>query len=148
MPKRILLSGILFALFGVIIGAFGAHGLQKFVDNGTVTAKQMQDYETAVRYQMYHAFALIALGIMAGLSGPNRGLVFSFRFFICGIFFFSGSLYLIALKTACGLGELNWIWPFTPIGGLFFMLGWIFFAISVWRGKPKQEQGGRKPEVG
>jgi len=119
MYKTALVLGIIFSALGVILGAFGAHGLKPLLD-----ADQLQVYETGVRYQMYHAFAMIAAGILYG-QFPGNAIKGATLFFLFGIFLFSGSLYtMTALKISgqVGLGGLGII---TPFGGLCFIAGWI-----------------------
>ncbi len=126
MNKTALTAGIFFAALSVIIGAFGAHALKQALE----AAQQQVVFETAVRYQMYHSFALIATGILAHFFA-NKRIRLAAWFFIIGILLFSGSLYtMIALKIEgqVGLGGLGIL---TPIGGVFFVLGWIWLLIAV-----------------
>ena len=123
MNRTALISGILFAALSVILGAFGAHALKQIVE-----ADQLQTFETGVRYQMYHSFALIATGILSRLL--NNKLSLASWFFITGIVLFSGSLYaMTALKIngQVGLGGLGIL---TPIGGVFFILGWLMLLLG------------------
>ena len=106
---------------GVIAGAFGAHGLKPYMD-----ARAQDVFETAVRYQMYHALALLAVGLL-GLSGRKRtSLSVAGWSFLLGILMFSGSLYGHALS---GIRELGIFTP--PIGGLAFIVGWVALAFAV-----------------
>ena len=102
-------TGALFAALGVAAGAFGAHGLRAMLAEPLLLI-----YETAVRYQMYHALALVALGALAGHLPPRAITV-------------SGSLYLLVLTGTRPLGIL------TPIGGSCFIAGWLWLAVSAWR---------------
>jgi uncharacterized membrane protein YgdD (TMEM256/DUF423 family) len=90
MNKVFLIIGIVLAGLGVVLGAFGAHGLKKLVSEETVGI-----YQSGVQYQMYHAFALIAIGILAERIAQNFSSYSGFLF-IGGIVLFSGSLYLIS----------------------------------------------------
>lgn len=125
MHKRFLTCGALLAGLAVALGAFGAHGLKKLVPPETVAT-----FETGVKYQMYHALALL----LAGLIAERLASVWLKRAawcFLIGILLFSGSLYLLtALKAtdSVGLGGLGII---TPIGGVFFIAGWISLAVGV-----------------
>jgi uncharacterized membrane protein YgdD (TMEM256/DUF423 family) len=125
MHKRFLTWGALLAGLAVALGAFGAHGLKKLVPAETVAT-----FETGVKYQMYHALALL----LAGLIAERLASVWLKRAawcFLIGILLFSGSLYLLtALKAtdSVGLGGLGII---TPIGGVFFIAGWISLAVGV-----------------
>jgi uncharacterized membrane protein YgdD (TMEM256/DUF423 family) len=109
------LSGALFALSGVLLGAFGAHAL-----NDTLLARDsVATWQTAVDYQMWHALALI-LSALIHQNTPIRP--FSGRCFIVGTLLFSGSLYALAL------GGPRWLGPITPLGGLCFIAGWSALA--------------------
>jgi uncharacterized membrane protein YgdD (TMEM256/DUF423 family) len=126
MIKKYIQWGALFALLAVILGAFGAHGLQ-----GKLTVKQLSTYHTAVQYQMYHAFALILAGILSNYLVIKR-LKAAAAMFLAGIICFSGSLYLLAcadlLQIGSGLKKV--IGPITPLGGLFFIGGWLMVFIA------------------
>lgn len=124
MNYKFLSVGAAFAAVAVILGAFGAHQLKEIVE-----AKDLVTWETACRYQMYHAFALILISMF---SSDHKNLKRAGLFFCIGIFLFSGSLYFIALKDVFSM-NLKFIGPLTPIGGLFFIAGWIsllLFSIS------------------
>src|SRR5215207_1392870 len=118
MHKLFLIISSFLAALAVGLGAFGAHGLKKFVDTETVGI-----YQTGVQYQMYHALALLALGIMAERLSTSLVNYAGFLF-IGGIILFCGSLYLIA-----SLRAMNKVIPIavgvlTPIGGMLFIFGW------------------------
>ena len=115
-------TGALFAALGVTAGAFGAHGLRAMLAEPLLLI-----YETAVRYQMYHALALVALGALAGRL-PPRAITLSGSLFTLGILLFSGSLYLLVLTGTRPLGSI-----LTPIGGSCFIAGWLWLAVSAWR---------------
>lgn len=109
----------------VALGAFGAHALKSIVTPDAFTI-----FETAVRYQFYHVFALLAAGILYHYC-PNKFIVLAGRLFITGILVFSGSLYaLVYIKNAENLG-LYWVGAITPLGGLGFIAGWACLAIGV-----------------
>lgn len=120
MYRPALIIGTLFAGLSVVLGAFGAHALK-----AVLTEELLQTFETAARYQMYHGLALLATGLIYAHL-PVRVIKWASLCFVTGTILFSGSLYLlVALKTGgqVGLGGLGLI---TPIGGLFFILGWVF----------------------
>src|SRR5205807_8916321 len=98
---------------GVAFGAFGAHALKS-----RLSPDLLGVFETGVRYQMYHAFALLIVAAAIGHIGSARLLVLAGWFFFAGVLLFSGSLYALALS---GVGMLGII---TPIGGLLFIVGW------------------------
>lgn len=124
--KFFLLTGFFLAALAVILGAFGAHGLKP-----KLSPEQFQTFETAVKYQFYHVFALITIGILM-IVYPNLKLALAGDFFLSGIILFCGSLYLLACKDLLGIQSFAKILgPVTPIGGLCFILGWViaFFKI-------------------
>jgi len=117
MYKKALTAGAIFAGLAVILGAFGAHALKSILQDD-----QLKIFETGVRYQFYHAIALMVTGIVYA-SFPVKALKLATVFFNTGIILFSGSLYLMVLMSTKGL-SLGPIGIITPIGGLFFILGW------------------------
>ena len=125
MQKLFLGLGTFLAGLGVILGAFGAHGLKKLVGPETVAT-----YQTGVQYQMYHAFALLIVGILYDRL-PNSLLNYAGALFVTGIILFSGSLYLLASLKAMNKVGLSGVGIITPIGGLFFIAGWILVLVAV-----------------
>jgi uncharacterized membrane protein YgdD (TMEM256/DUF423 family) len=123
--RRIAAAGACSAGAAVALGAFGAHGLR-----GILSPDMLAVYETGVRYQMYHALALVAAGL-AGLSVRNRErrlLLGASWAFGCGTLLFSGSLYAMALSGFRALGAV------TPAGGLAFIAGWVLLGAAFLRG--------------
>jgi uncharacterized membrane protein YgdD (TMEM256/DUF423 family) len=125
MHKIFLLIGTVLAGLAVALGAFGAHGLKRLVDAETVGI-----YQTGVQYQMYHALALLAVGIL-GDRISNHLLGYAGFLFIGGIVLFSGSLYLIASLKAMNKVVVPAVGIITPVGGLLFILGWIVLLIAI-----------------
>jgi len=123
--KTLLLLGAIFGVLAVIIGAFGAHTVSQFV-----TADTMQTYETGVRYQFYHVFALLALGIL-GSQCPPRLAAWAGGLFSAGILLFSGSLYAITAIKASGGAVTAAVGLMTPLGGMLFIAGWVVFLIAI-----------------
>ena len=117
MDRFFFTSGAVAALIGVALGAFGAHSLRT-----KLSPEMLGIFEVGVRYQMYHAFGLIAVA-WAMVRWPEANLNGAGWAFIVGIVIFSGSLYLLSATDA------RWLGAITPIGGLAFLLGW---AILVW----------------
>jgi len=118
--RRVLGTGAALALLAVLSGAFAAHGLKTMLD-----AQQLALFETAARYQMYHALALLIVGILASLRQFSRPLLKLAAFaFILGIFLFCGSLYLLALS------GITWLGAITPLGGTAFLAGWLALMIA------------------
>jgi uncharacterized membrane protein YgdD (TMEM256/DUF423 family) len=120
MNKNFLTAGALFAAVGVICGAFGAHFLKT-----KLSAEGLQTFETAVRYQFYHAFGLSVTGILYK-EFSNKLLKWAGNLFITGIILFSGSLYILS-----GVQSLKWVGAITPFGGLCFITGWVLLAAGI-----------------
>jgi len=117
MNKNLVITSFL-GVFTILLGAFGAHALQEIVND---TA--LKSFETAVRYQMYHVLALLFVNTYSKFSLNVKNII-SYLFF-SGILFFSGSIYAITF----GVNAKS-SWFITPLGGLFFVLGWFKMAIS------------------
>lgn len=121
--RRILAAGALLALLSVAAGAFAAHGLRESLD-----AYRLAIFETAARYQMYHALALLVVGTLAAIERfSSRWLRGAASAFGAGILLFSGSLYALAL------GAPKWLGMITPVGGLLFLFGWLILSVAVLR---------------
>ena len=113
MSQSLLLIAGANGFLAVSIGAFAAHGLESFL-----SPERLQTFQTGVEYHMYHSLALFGVGLL-GLYYPNESLPkISGYFFLLGILFFSGSLYIL------GITDIRWLGAITPIGGLFFLAGW------------------------
>ncbi|WP_298548590.1 DUF423 domain-containing protein [uncultured Aquimarina sp.] len=123
MNKTILITGAVAALLAVLLGAFGAHGLEKLVDQESINS-----FQTGVRYQMYHAIVCLILGNMVVLEDVAKKRIF--YFFLTGMILFSGSIYLLVVDEILGI-SLSSIGFVTPLGGFMLILGWIFFVISL-----------------
>ncbi|MFN2458817.1 MAG: DUF423 domain-containing protein [Chitinophagaceae bacterium] len=129
MHKIFLVLGTLLAGLAVILGAFGAHGLKQIVSAETVAS-----YQTGVQYQMYHAFGLLILGILA--DRLNDTLIgYAGAFFIAGIVLFSGSLYLFASLKAMNKAIVPGMGLITPVGGVMFVVGWVLLLIAILKDK-------------
>jgi uncharacterized membrane protein YgdD (TMEM256/DUF423 family) len=121
--KTSILTGVVIAALAVAIGAFGAHLLKPTLEaNGRV-----ETYELAVKYQFYHAFALVICGVL-GRPAMSRHHSIASICFAGGVVLFSGSLYLLST-----LNE-KWLGAVTPAGGLLFISGWIFLFVAVKKG--------------
>jgi uncharacterized membrane protein YgdD (TMEM256/DUF423 family) len=126
MHKKFLVIGSLLGALSVVLGAFAAHQLKAIV-----SADVLQIFETAVRYQMYHALALLIAGILLQ-QFPAKQLKWAGNFFIAGIILFSGSLYLLCFIKHQQI-DANWVGAITPLGGLCFIAGWILLAVGIAR---------------
>lgn len=124
MPYRpALVSGTLSAALAVVLGAFGAHALKE-----VLSPESLNTFETGVRYQIYHSFALLTVGLLYAFW-PVKALRMATILFIVGIVLFSGSIYLLVFLKNAGVG-LGPVGILTPIGGLFFIAGWLAMALS------------------
>ena len=112
-----LVAGALFAMLSVMAGAFASHGLRT-----SVTERGLEIFQTGASYQMYHALGLILIALLAVLPISRRLLSLAAGFFVAGIVLFSGSLYLLVLTETPALGAV------TPVGGVFFLIGWGLLA--------------------
>jgi uncharacterized membrane protein YgdD (TMEM256/DUF423 family) len=119
IAKLFLSIGSISGALAVMLGAFGAHGLKD-----KLSEKMLANYMTGVEYHFYHTLALLIVGVIA-LHYPTKQLTASGWAFAIGILIFSGSLYVMALTGITKLGAI------TPIGGLFFIIGWILLAAAV-----------------
>ncbi len=106
----------------IVLGAFGAHALKS-----KIGLDQLKVFETGVRYQMYHVFVLLFVNTYTGFSQRVKNRI-SIFFFI-GILFFSGSLYCLSLEIIVP----KLIGPITPLGGLFFIIGWLILAFQFFK---------------
>ena len=125
MNKRFLITAAVFGALAVIAGAFLAHQLKQKMPPAAIEV-----YETAVRYQFYHVFALLACGILtekfAGIQIRWAGI-----FFTVGILLFSGSLYSISALMTKDIPVPLVLGILTPVGGLSFILGWVFLTVAI-----------------
>ena len=122
MERIFFAAGSIAGLLGVGLGAFGAHALK-----ARLTAEALATFEIGVRYQMYHALALLAVA-WACTKWPGAWANASGWLFIAGIVVFSGSLYVLVLTGA------KWLGAVTPIGGLALMAGWVCLVVAAVRG--------------
>jgi len=129
MHKHYIGIAALLGAITVAIGAFGAHGLQKITADTVI----LHSYQTAVQYQLVHVLALLTVGTLFERFS-STWLNWTARLFLAGIFFFSGSIYVITYLKIKGLST-GWIGPVTPLGGLLFIAGWLCLFIAVQRKK-------------
>ena len=117
MNKGLLAAGAIDAGLAVAAGAFGAHALRERLE-----PRALEIFETAARYQMYHALAIVLCAVLATSGARTAGWIFQ-----AGIVIFSGSLYLLAATDVKVLGAI------TPLGGLAFLVGWAWLAVTALR---------------
>ncbi len=127
--KQIIRCAAVSGALSVALGAFAAHGLHSLEDAGKMTSEDIGIFETAVRYQFYHTFALIGVSALGDILKPKLKN-YAVNAFLIGIVLFSGSLYLLSLSQFIFGNRLTWLGAITPLGGLSFILGWclLFFA--------------------
>jgi len=116
LQRTFVALGALFAGLAVALGAFGAHALR-----ASLAPRDLEIFETGVRYQMYHALALILVGVLSAYR-PQSSLLAAGWLFSAGIVIFSGSLYLLVITNT------RWLGAVTPLGGVAFILAWISMA--------------------
>ncbi|MDH4058502.1 MAG: DUF423 domain-containing protein [Cyclobacteriaceae bacterium] len=121
--KQSLFAGSLLGLLGVGLGAFGAHALHDML----TASDKLHTYELAVRYQFYHAFALLLGGVIQN-NFPSRWLKYSSLCFLSGVIFFCGSLYTLSFISLKGVALV------TPFGGVLLMSGWILLLVGIGKG--------------
>jgi uncharacterized membrane protein YgdD (TMEM256/DUF423 family) len=115
--RRCIAAGALLMLLGVMLGAFGAHGLREHL-----TPQRLASFQTGVHYQMLHAIGLVLVGLVSRAAGGGSALRWSARLMLAGIALFSGSIYLMTA------GAPRWLGAVTPLGGVSFMLAWALLA--------------------
>jgi len=119
--KSVLTTGAIICCLTVVIGAFGAHALRPVLEAND----RVSPFETGVLYQMFHGLALLALGLISQ-SNISKYISRAYWCFLIGVILFSGSLYGLAIRPS-----LIFLGPVTPIGGLFFILGWLYVIVGI-----------------
>jgi uncharacterized membrane protein YgdD (TMEM256/DUF423 family) len=124
MDRVFLVLAAVSGMLAVAAGAFGAHALRE-----RLSAELLGTFQTAATYQMYHALALLGVGILLGRFSTDGSawLTAAGWLFVAGTLLFSGSLYALALT------ETRWLGAITPLGGVAFLLGWLALAVGVTR---------------
>ena len=124
MKRKILLVAVILGALSVLIGAMGAHFLEDYL----ISAHRVETFETAIKYQFYHVFLLLVLGVSIDFSKQK---IIKYAVYACvlGIFLFSGSLYLL-----CGTNN-SIFGMITPIGGFCFVISWFLFFIAILQSK-------------
>ncbi|CAH9018034.1 DUF423 domain-containing protein [Candidatus Nitrosacidococcus sp. I8] len=122
MAKFFISTGAFFAALGILLGAFGAHGLKNRLET-----HMLEVWHTGVNYHMYHALGLIFIGILLHQIGDSSLIKWSGRLMITGIILFSGSLYLLAFT------GIKWLGAITPLGGISFITAWLLLSFALLR---------------
>ena len=127
MNKRFLKIAAFMGALTVIFGAFAAHAIKS-----RVNAETLSIFETGVRYQMYHVFAIFLVGIIYK-EFPFKYMIWAGNLFLAGIILFSGSLYALVFFKANGNENMNWLGAVTPFGGTCFIVGWSLILLSLYQ---------------
>lgn len=123
MSQKIVLTALILGALSIVLGAFGAHGLKKFL-----TLEQLNSFEIGVRYQMYHALFLLFVAQTGYVTDKQKWIVFLLALF--GILLFSGSIYLLATSTITNI-KAKFLGPITPLGGLLLISSWIYLFYCI-----------------
>lgn len=128
MNKRLVAYASIGIVFGIALGAFGAHGLRKVTEDPTI----INSFKTGVDYHLFHAFAFLVFGLIGSslLSIPIQKV--ALRLIFIGTILFSGSLYTLTLLRVMGW-KYAWVGSITPVGGSLLILGWAWLAYSLLR---------------
>ena len=122
MNKKLLITGAVLGILGIILGAFAAHGLKALISEAS-----LQSFETGVRYQMYHAFLLLILGSLHSIPKKSKKVIYILT--IVGVLFFSGSIYGLATNVLTSV-DFTKIALITPLGGLLLIVVWVILLIN------------------
>lgn len=125
MNRTIVLTGILLGALAILLGAFGAHGLEKLID-----VDAQKTFETGVRYQMYHALFLLVLGHTKYIAEKRKTAIY--YLVLLGVLLFSFSVYLLATNSLTDF-DFKVIGLLTPIGGLLLIAGWGLFGYRIYK---------------
>ncbi|MGX7667565.1 DUF423 domain-containing protein [Flavobacterium pedocola] len=123
MDRKIIAAAAFLGLTGIVLGAFGAHGLKEMLSE-----VQLGTFETGVKYQLYHALFLLFIGHTNQLSDRSKKMIF--WLVVVGVVFFSGSIYLLSTAGMTGLNT-KVIGPVTPLGGLLLIAAWSILFIKI-----------------
>lgn len=134
MHKGFMVAGSFIGAFAVALGAFGTHILKQ-----KLNAEGLAVYQTGVQYHFYHVGAIFIVAFLWDkLYQP--AILWAGKLFITGIFFFSGSLYLMTYLKAFGAADVKWLGIVTPIGGICFITGWLLLGWAVSKGKSNSKK--------
>lgn len=133
-PKQLITIGLLGAL-AVALGALGAHFLKGKLETGLITPDQLNGFDTGVKYHMYHVIAMLIVVLLKN-SYASKWFNRAYTLFLIGIILFSGSLYFLCTRQLTGMEGLKVLGPITPLGGLFFVAGWLCLAMPAFDKKP------------
>jgi len=128
LDKKMVVAASILILLGIVFGALGAHVLEKIL-----TQKQLGSFEVAVKYQLYHGLAFLALVSLSHKLDFSLRIIFNCIFL--GVIVFSGSIYLLILQSELKLKLGMFFGPLTPIGGIIMIVGWMMFIVKLFRSK-------------
>ena len=131
VPKQFITIGILGAI-AVALGALGAHALKNQLPSGLITVDQLNGFDTAVKYQMYHTFGMLLILVLRN-TYSNKFLNWAYNLFFVGIILFSGSLYFLCTRNLMGAEWLKFLGPITPLGGICFVGGWLCLSFAAFK---------------
>ena len=123
MKSKIVTTATILGMLAIILGAFGAHALKKFL-----AVEQLATFETGVRYQMYHALFLLFIGLYDELTDAVKKTIY--YLVLSGVILFSGSIYLLATNDLTGF-DFKRIGFVTPIGGLLLIMAWGLLLVTL-----------------
>lgn len=132
LQRNYLTAGALLGMLAVIFGALGAHALKERLSPAALTS-----FETAVRFQFFHALLFLILGNSRVLLQDGKAKII-FRLLLSGLILFSGSIYFLSTKEISGINNLRWLGPVTPLGGVLMISGWALLSISFFQLHKKQ----------
>ena len=127
MEKKIILTALIFGVFAIILGAFGAHALKK-----VLTVEQLTSFEVGIKYLMYHALFLLFLGTTQMVLPNQKRVIYYLT--LSGTILFSGSILLLTTNLISGL-DFKFLGPITPVGGLLLISAWIYLFVIILKNK-------------
>lgn len=129
MQRKFIVTAAVLGMLSVIIGAWAAHGIQGFIpDTDLDKVKKIASFKVGVRYQFYHTFLLLFLGLIPSQYFTKQ-LNWVYKLTLTGVILFSGSIYLLSLKSQIGLGSATKVLgPITPLGGLTLIIAWVILV--------------------
>jgi uncharacterized membrane protein YgdD (TMEM256/DUF423 family) len=131
MKNKLAAFAALSMAFSVALGALGAHFLKQKVELGIITESNLNSFETAIKYQIYHSIALLILATTCYHKISKWPIIAM----ISGMLLFSCSIYLLSTKGLTGLNTIGFLGPITPIGGLLLIAAWIGIAFNLLKSK-------------
>ncbi len=130
--KTLLIIACIFGILAIVLGAFGAHGLESTFKKNNIPLERLNAYHTGIEYHFYHTFAIFLSVLLHSFASNLRKI--AGWFFIIGIIFFSGSLYLLSCRDLIHV-PTSILGPLTPIGGTLFIIGWCILLWSIIKNK-------------